>query len=366
MNIHIENLSKNFGATQVLRNIGLEIPDREFVSLLGPSGCGKTTLLRILAGFEDPSEGQVLFDGKPVSSPGHSVPPEKRNISMVFQSFALWPHLTVREHLEFPLRHHRFVAEEIRGNSKRHIEETLEIVGLSRLAGRYPAQLSGGQRQRVALARAMVTRPAVMLMDEPLSALDAGLRIAMREEIQRIHRICGCTVLYVTHDQSEALAMSDRVLIMNNGIIEQNGNSADIYYRPATPFVARFVSGSNLLAGEWHGEAFCFGSQDRYRWIVPDVQDAIKREGLCPLRPDQLVFTSDPGELPGVIQNVQFQGRENHYTIGTALGALRMHIPGADRCEVGRQVFLALRDKAESAGAPADSAIPCAQVSLSI
>ncbi|MDR1625914.1 MAG: ABC transporter ATP-binding protein [Spirochaetia bacterium] len=357
MNVCIEELSKNFGAAQVLRNIDLHIPPGEFVSLLGPSGCGKTTLLRILAGFEHPTAGQVLFDGKPVSGAGRGVPPEKRDISMVFQSFALWPHLTVREHLEFPLRHHRFVAGEIRANAARHIGETLDIVGLSRFADRYPSQLSGGQRQRVALARAMVTRPALMLMDEPLSALDAGLRIAMREEIQRIHRICGCTVLYVTHDQSEALAMSDRVLIMNSGSIEQNGSSADIYYRPATSFVARFVSGSNLLEGKWQGETFCFGTRPRCRWIVPNVQDSIKREGLCPLRPDQLVFTGDTRELPGVIRNVQFQGKENHYAVGTALGVLRVHIPGARRCEVGRQVFVGLRDKAENPQAyVADSA----------
>ena len=343
MNIKIENLSKQFGKTPVLHNLSLEIPDLEFVSLLGPSGCGKTTLLRILAGFEEPTTGRVLFDGREVSVPGLSTPPEKRNISIVFQSLALWPHLTVRKHLEFPLKHNRFLKEEIKKNASRYITETLDIVGLSQLAGRYPSQLSGGQRQRVALARAIVVQPDFLLMDEPLSALDAGLRVAMREEIQRIHRICGCTVLYVTHDQNEALAMSDRLLIMHDGVIEQNGSPADIYYRPTTAFVAQFVSGSNLLEGEWRGDTFIFGTRDHYLWTVPGVLDNLKREGLCPLRPDQLGFTDDSRELPGIIQNVQFQGKSNFYTLNTKVGCLQVHMPDIERYEVGQQVFVGLR-----------------------
>ncbi|MDR1319168.1 MAG: ABC transporter ATP-binding protein [Treponema sp.] len=350
MEIKIEGVGKYFGKTEVLRNISLDISGGQFVSLLGPSGCGKTTLLRIIAGFERPGTGQVYFDGVVVSGGTENLPPEKRNFSMVFQSFALWPHLTVREHLRFPLKHHRFVEPEIHKNPRRRIEETLEIMGLSPLSDRYPSQLSGGQRQRVALARAIVVRPGVLLMDEPLSALDAGLRLAMREEIQRIHRICGCTILYVTHDQSEALAMSDRILIMNNGAIEQNGSSADIYYRPATPFVAQFVSNSNLLKGEWQGDIFSFDAPARYRWTVPNVRDALKQKGICPLRPDQLRLTSKPGELPGVVQNIQFQGRDNHYTVSTQIGKLRIHIPEQERYEVGQQVFISLRGYAETGG----------------
>jgi iron(III) transport system ATP-binding protein len=344
MNIKIENIGKKFGKTEALRNISLDIPGGQFVSLLGPSGCGKTTLLRIIAGFEKPSAGQICFDGAVVSGAGENLPPEKRNFSMVFQSFALWPHLTVREHLLFPLRHHRFVEDSVRRNPRSRIEETLDIMGLLPLVDRYPAQLSGGQRQRVALARAIVVRPGVLLMDEPLSSLDAGLRIAMREEIQRIHRICACTILYVTHDQNEALAMSDRILIMNNGAIEQNGSSADIYYHPATAFVAKFVSNSNLLEGEWQGDTFSFGNPARYRWTVPDVREDIKQKGICPLRPDQLRLTSNPLELPGVVQNIQFQGRDNHYTINTGVGKLRVHIPGMERYEVGQQVFIGPRE----------------------
>ncbi|MDR1374517.1 MAG: ABC transporter ATP-binding protein [Treponema sp.] len=344
MNIKIESVGKKFGKTEVLRNISLDIPGGQFVSLLGPSGCGKTTLLRIIAGFEKPSAGQISFDGVVVSGTEESLPPEKRNFSMVFQSFALWPHLTVREHLLFPLRHHRFVEASVRRNPRARIEETLDIMGLLPLADRYPAQLSGGQRQRVALARAIVVRPGVLLMDEPLSALDAGLRIAMREEIQRVHRICACTILYVTHDQSEALAMSDRILIINNGAIEQNGSSADIYYRPATAFVAAFVSNSNLLEGEWQGDTFSFGNPSQYRWTVPDVREDLKQKGICPLRPDQLHLTSNPRELPGVVQNIQFQGRDNHYTISTGVGKLRVHLSGMERYEVGQQVFIGPRE----------------------
>jgi iron(III) transport system ATP-binding protein len=270
--------------------------------------------------------------------------PEKRNFSMVFQSFALWPHLTVREHLEFPLRHHRFVDPKIRKNPKERIDETMEITGLLPLAGRYPSQLSGGQRQRVALGRAVVVRPAVLLMDEPLSALDAGLRLAMREEIQRVHRICGCTVLYVTHDQSEALAMSNRIIIMNSGAIEQDGSPADIYYRPASAFAARFVSNSNLLRGSWQGDAFSFGETSTYKWIVPNVEGGLKREGICPLRPEELRLSRSPEGLPGIVRNIQFQGRDNHYIITTRVGNLRVHIPGRENYHVGQEVFIGPRE----------------------
>jgi iron(III) transport system ATP-binding protein len=184
-------------------------------------------------------------------------------------------------------------------------------------------------------------------MDEPLSALDTGLRVAMREEIQRIHRICGCTVFYVTHDQSEALAMSDRILIMNNGTIEQNSNSADIYYRPATSFVARFVSGSNLIAGNWRGDTFSFGTQDACQWFVPNVQKSIKQEGFCPLRPDQIGITLTPGGLPGIVRNVQFQGKDSHYTIGTSIGVLQAHISGSERYyKIGERDFVEPRNGA--------------------
>jgi iron(III) transport system ATP-binding protein len=343
MEILIENVSKYFGRTQVLNNIDLHMSETEFVSLLGPSGCGKTTLLRILAGFEKPSSGKVTFDGQQVSAADFCTPPHSRNISMVFQSFALWPHLTVRQHLQFPLRHHRFAGEEIRRNMAAHIKETLNIVGLAHFADRYPSELSGGQKQRVALARAMVVRPALLLMDEPLSALDAALRIDMREEIQRIHRICGCTILYVTHDQNEALAMSDRILIMKDGLIEQNGSPSDIYYYPETPFVAQFVSGCNLLRGQWRGDRFCFGVREDYLWTAPNIGDGIKSRGICPLRPDQLGFTDNREGLPGLVQNVQFQGKDCHYSIETAQGILQVHVPSSERYEVGQQVFIGLK-----------------------
>jgi iron(III) transport system ATP-binding protein len=346
LEILIENVSKRFGKTEVLSGITLRTAEEEFVSLLGPSGCGKTTLLRILAGFEKPSSGRVLFDGQEVSAPERCTPPERRNISMVFQSFALWPHLTVREHLKFPLRHHRFVSGEIKRNADERIDETMKIAGLAPLADRYPSELSGGQRQRVALARAMVVRPALLLMDEPLSALDAGLRIEMRAEIQRIHRICGCTILYVTHDQNEALAMSDRILIMNGGVIEQSASPSDIYYHPQTPFVARFVSACNLLQGRWERDIFHFGADLQYRWTIKNVGDDIKKEGVCPLRPDQLNLTTAGEGLPGVIMNVQFQGGERHYSIETSEGMLSVHIPSFERYGLGEKVFLKPREAA--------------------
>ena len=343
MNIQIEGLYKNFGKVEVIRDLNLTLAAHEFISILGPSGCGKTTLLRILAGFETPTAGRVLFDGVEVSNASRSLSPEKRNISMVFQSFALWPHLTVRQHLEFPLKHHRFVPDEWRKNKTLHINETLEVTGLSKLSERYPSELSGGQRQRVALARAMVVRPNFLLMDEPLSALDAGLRIAMREEIQRIHRFCGCTVLYVTHDQNEALAMSDRIIIMNGGNVEQNASPKDIYYRPESEFVAKFASNSNILKGQWEGNQFRFG-EGKYCWTMPPAAKGLTEQGLCAVRPDQLEFVHEGG-IVATVTNVQFQGKSSYYTVETTEGKLQVHAVGTRSYEVQDRVQLWLKEE---------------------
>ncbi len=237
--VSIEGLAKRFGGTRALDGISLDIADGAFVSLLGPSGCGKTTTLKIVAGFEDADEGRVAFDGSDVSR----VPAERRNIGMVFQNYALFPHMTVAGNLAFGLEVRRIAKPEI----AKRVRDVLEMVQLAGHAERYPRQLSGGQQQRVALARALVIEPRILLLDEPLANLDAKLREEMRGFIRDLQRRVGITTIYVTHDQAEAMTMSDLVVVMFEGRIAQAGLPAEIYERPASLAVARFVGQANLL-----------------------------------------------------------------------------------------------------------------------
>ncbi|MCY0864219.1 MAG: ABC transporter ATP-binding protein [Sulfobacillus sp.] len=237
--VSIRHLSRRFGSYPALDQINLDVDSGEFVSLLGPSGSGKTTLLRIIAGFERPDIGDVYVDGRPVTR----VPPQKRQMGMVFQSYALFPNLTVRDNIGFGLKVRRWPADQI----QRRVDELVELVGLSGKGHRLPRQLSGGEQQRVALARALAPNPAVLLLDEPLSALDAQIRMTLRREIRRIQEALRITTVYVTHDQEEALALSDRVVVMHQGRIEQAGPPMAIYDHPATDFVRRFIGTSNRL-----------------------------------------------------------------------------------------------------------------------
>ncbi len=237
--VRLENLTKTFGEVRALKGIDLEMRAGEFVSLVGPSGCGKTTALRIVAGFERPTEGRVLLDGKDVSK----VPTNQRNMGMVFQAYSLFPNMTAAQNVEFGLR----VRGEANEKRSRRASELLGMVGLSHATERYPHQLSGGMQQRVALARALAIEPEVLLLDEPLSALDAKVRVQLREEIRRVQSELGITTLYVTHDQEEALAVSDRVAVLCDGRIEQVGSPAEIYGDPRTPFVAEFIGTMNRL-----------------------------------------------------------------------------------------------------------------------
>ncbi|CAM3296641.1 MULTISPECIES: ABC transporter ATP-binding protein [Saccharibacillus] len=322
MSIQITQLEKSFGSFRALQSIDLSIANGEFVAILGPSGCGKTTLLRLLAGFERPSGGEIRIDEVVVASPSAALPPEKRHIGMVFQNFALWPHMNVTEHIRFPIRSHKKTPPAIRAAESRRIAEVLKLIGLESLAERMPSELSGGQKQRVAIARAIAARPSLLLMDEPLSSLDAMLRMDMRREIQSVHRSTGTSIVYVTHDQGEALAMADRIVVMREGRIEQVGTPQDIYLRPQTEFVARFVSKSNLLPGSWTGDLFTpQGANSSVRWHGGEVADAFKAIGCYPVRPDRL--RPEPpqvGGLNGSIVNVQFQGREFHYDVRTPSG----------------------------------------------
>jgi iron(III) transport system ATP-binding protein len=243
--IKLAGLTKRFGHSTAVNAIDLAIAEGELIALLGPSGCGKTTTLRMLAGFMSPDEGEISVDGIVVSSPRQTMPPEKRNMSMIFQSYAIWPHKTVFENVAFGLQLRQVGKSELRSR----VMQALEITYLDKLADRYPAQLSGGQQQRVALARAIVIEPQILLLDEPLSNLDASLRDEMRSEIRRIHDATGLTTIYVTHDQSEALVLADRIVVMSAGNIEQVGTPEDIYERPATEFVANFIGRCNVLPG---------------------------------------------------------------------------------------------------------------------
>ena len=240
--LNLDHLQKSFGATKVVHDFNLSVDKGEFVSFLGPSGCGKTTVLRMVAGFETPTEGRILIDGQDVTR----LRPNQRKIGMVFQSYALFPNLTVAENVGFGLK----VAGTPRAERGPRVAEMLDLIGLPDLGARYPWQLSGGQQQRVALARALAPRPRVLLLDEPLSALDAKIRVSLRNQIREIQQQLGITTIFVTHDQEEALSISDRIVVMHKGIADQTGTPAEIYNQPATHFVAGFVGTLNRFEAE--------------------------------------------------------------------------------------------------------------------
>jgi len=241
----LRGLTKRFGDETALDGVSLEVENGQLVCLLGPSGCGKTTALRLVAGFIEPTAGQILIGDKVVSSPGRTLPPEQRNVSMVFQTHALWPHMTVAENVAYGL----LVRKLDRASIASKVSAILATTQLAAFAGRYPAELSGGQQQRVALARALVVEPDTLLLDEPLSSLDANLREEMRFEVRRLHDAYRTTSIYVTHDQGEAMTTADRIAVMNAGRIEQLGTPEEVYDRPRSEFVARFLGGSNILRG---------------------------------------------------------------------------------------------------------------------
>jgi putative spermidine/putrescine transport system ATP-binding protein len=302
--IRLDRINKAFGPTQVVRDFNLGIAPGEFVSLLGPSGCGKTTTLRMIAGFETPSSGRIAIGGRDVTD----LRPNQRKIGMVFQSYALFPNLTVAQNIGFGMK----VAGASRADIDARVGEMMEIIKLPQHGKRYPFQLSGGQQQRVALARALAVRPQVLLLDEPLSALDAKIRVALREEIRSIQRKLGITTIYVTHDQEEALSMSDRIVVMHEGVAEQVGTPFEIYNRPATRFVASFVGTLNVLRAtvlDPQGGLVRIGARElRLGRPLPVSQGG---EISLSLRPEVISLGSHPGrplELPGRVAEVSFLG----------------------------------------------------------
>ncbi|MDR1514259.1 MAG: ABC transporter ATP-binding protein [Synergistaceae bacterium] len=341
--ISVENIKKSFGTFDALKSVSAHCPPGTFTAILGPSGCGKTTLLRLVAGFDVPTAGQILFDGKPVSSPLKITPPERRGIGMVFQSFALWPHMTVLDHVVFALKHSH--KRKMETSTDKEAAKILESVGLWAFRSRYPAQLSGGQRQRVALARAVAGNTGVLLMDEPLSSLDADLRVEMRQEIMSQHRAHGNTVVYVTHDQEEAMAMADRIIVMNEGHVEQTGTPEEIYTRPASAFVARFVSKANLVPGVWEGDAFRpEGSSGDTRWSGDAAASFWRASGMFPVRPEQFRFSGERRGIPAIVESVQYQGRELHYSLVSGGRFWKAYLPAGGRRDIGSEVWLDLED----------------------
>jgi len=308
--IEIHNLNKSYGGVTALSDVSLSLPAGEFVTLLGPSGSGKTTTLNTIAGFLQPDSGHVLMDGQPIEL----VPPHKRNIGMVFQNYALFPHMTVSNNVAFPLKRRKTAKAEIR----ERVARSLELVGLTDMGSRYPRELSGGQQQRVALARALVFEPRVLLMDEPLGALDRRLRASLQLEFKRIHRELGITFVYVTHDQDEALVMSDRIAVFNNGGVEQVGTATELYERPKTLFVAEFLGDSNVLPGVVTDTAVGRMLRgDGYDLKLPSSGPALPAGscGVVTVRPERLQVQPDTGAthtsanvLPGHVSQVIYMG----------------------------------------------------------
>ncbi|GGH09666.1 ABC transporter ATP-binding protein [Alsobacter metallidurans] len=317
--VELSQLSKSYGKLTVVDRVSLSIEKGALVCLLGPSGCGKTTTLRLVAGFVDPTGGEIRVGGRVLSAPDVTTPPERRNMSMIFQSYALWPHMTVFENVAYGLS--------IRGLSKADIktrvDNILSVAKLSPLAERYPSELSGGQQQRVSLARALVVEPETLLLDEPLSNLDANLREEMRFEIRRLHDQYRYTTIYVTHDQAEAMTTADVIVVMNQGRIEQAGSAEDIYKRPRSEFVARFIGGTNILKGRRSGDqAVDWGG---IKLTCGDGEFAAADETAVSIRHHDIrIATNAPVDglnwAPGAVSRQVFLGSHRDYLIDLSNG----------------------------------------------
>ena len=336
--VNIQNVTKAFGDNVVLREFSATFRDGEFITLLGPSGCGKTTMLRIIAGFEMPTAGEVFIDGTLVSGGKTFVPPEKRGIGMVFQSYAVWPHMNVFDNVAYPLTIRHVPKAEI----KTSVERVLGIVHLSRYAGRFPSQLSGGQQQRVALARALVAEPKLLLLDEPLSNLDAKLRESMRFEIKEIQRRLGITVVYVTHDQTEAMTMSDRIFLINRGEIQQSGTPQEIYNTPVNQFVADFLGKVDFFKGEAKDGRIVFPAMGGQS--IPYAGPRTGKVDVA-IRPENLFFAEN-GVLHGVLEIQYYLGDVDDCRVRVGDTLVRVITNGYDHQTLrdGQTVCLGVRD----------------------
>lgn len=329
--IELKNLSKNFEDNQVLKGIDLNIYENEFLTLLGPSGCGKTTILRIIGGFEEPSHGQVLFYGKDIAK----VPPYKREVNTVFQKYALFPFLNVYDNVAFGLNIKKKEKKEIREK----VTKMLSLVGLEGFEKRDVTSLSGGQQQRVAIARALINEPKVLLLDEPLGALDAKLRKGMQAELKKIQKEVGITFIFVTHDQEEALSMSDTIVVMNDGVIQQIGTPMDIYNEPENRFVASFIGESNIIEGVMPKD--CVVVFDHARWECVDKGFKENEEIEVVLRPEDMdVVAPEDGKVRGTIVSKVFMGVHYEYLVETDIRRYKVHT--TEDIEMGTEVGLTI------------------------
>lgn len=347
--VGIKGVTKRFGEVVAVDNIDLEIADGEFFSLLGPSGCGKTTTLRMIAGLEYPTEGSITIHGEEMGLR----PPNKRPVNTVFQSYALFPHMTVEGNVAFGLQMQKISEDEI----KRRVGEAIDLVRLSGMESRRPAMLSGGQQQRVALARALVNRPEVLLLDEPLGALDLKLRQAMQLELKEIQREVGITFVYVTHDQEEALTMSDRIAVMNEGQLLQVAPSEEIYERPNTRFVAEFIGETNLIAGQVAEPGVVQLEDDTL--VKARTQSASGTSVTLNLRPEKIdlhhegdLIPSHFNQLNGTIARRMYFGDSHFYEVDfghTVVDAREENRPGRKRFETGESVIAAFHPESAQA-----------------
>jgi spermidine/putrescine ABC transporter ATP-binding subunit len=329
-----DRIEKRYGTVTAVDDVSLDVAPGEFVTLLGPSGSGKTTTLMMLAGFEIPTAGEIYVDDDPIAA----VPPYRRNIGMVFQNYALFPHMTVGENIAFPLQMRKMNKSEITEQTR----AVLALVGLPGYEGRYPRQLSGGQQQRVAVARALVFNPRVLLMDEPLGALDKQLRERLQLEIKALHEQLGVTIIYVTHDQEEALVMSDRIAVMNDGRIEQCGLPTELYDEPATRFVADFIGESNFIEGtieRFDGNAACIAAPGIGELRVPRKPGLANGSTVAlTVRPEKIVASEnglapDMNVVEGTIEDVVFVGEMRRYVV-TLAGGQRLILKAQNRSGV--------------------------------
>jgi ABC-type Fe3+/spermidine/putrescine transport system ATPase subunit len=342
----LRGLEKRYGPVAAVAGLDLELREGEFVSLLGPSGCGKTTTLRMIAGFIEPTAGTIEMDGIVLSSPSGGLPPEKRQMSMIFQSYAVWPNMTVEQNVAFGLELRKLPRDDVR----RRVAEILDVVHMGHLAARYPAELSGGQQQRVALARAIVIKPQVLLLDEPLSNLDANLREEMRFEIRRLHDEFRITTVYVTHDQAEAMVTSDRIAVMNQGRIEQVADPHTLYNRPKTRFVAGFIGRTNFIEGNSTGERIEFGSFTLPRGALDGAPASGKV--TISVRPQSMrlaraQFTNGQPQVAVTVSERAYLGEFWDYVVTPGDGRMKLRVttPPLEIYQVGEAAWLAFDPK---------------------
>jgi iron(III) transport system ATP-binding protein len=340
--VTIKELSKRYGDVGAVNGLSLAVEPGELVALLGPSGCGKTTTLRLVAGFLTPEAGEIWVGERCLSSPAAVVPPERRRMAMIFQSYALWPHMTVAQNVAYGLRFKRGLS---RADRDHRVREMLRIVQLGGYEARYPGELSGGQQQRVAVARALVVEPEILLLDEPLSNLDANLREEMRFEIRRLHEAFGITTLYVTHDQAEAMVISDRIAVLEGGRIAQVGTADEIFLRPRTRFVAEFIGRTNIVEGVAESPITLVNGPLRLRVsaaLVPGARVAvsIRPHDIAVAPPGALHVRATDNLLAGTIKRASFLGDSVDYQVELASApiVLRVAAPAGQRLPVGSAV----------------------------